>query len=198
MISIHAPRVGSDSANSQGSRQPWNFNPRSPCGERRKIIETIKDGKIFQSTLPVWGATFRVRSRRSLPCHFNPRSPCGERPSSAPSTPALLHFNPRSPCGERRLSRRVVERQGNFNPRSPCGERRVPLQLWRMAHHISIHAPRVGSDPKPRDCYSTADNFNPRSPCGERLRAQKWRGCPKYFNPRSPCGERRQQRACHL
>ena len=34
-----------------------------------------------------------------------------------------------------------------FNPRSPCGERRSYAVLLRRPKEISIHAPRVGSDP---------------------------------------------------
>ena len=61
-ISIHAPRAGSDFDISRGIMHSNNFNPRSPCGERRPM-----------------------RSTRSTPSYFNPRSPCGERldPSEA-------------------------------------------------------------------------------------------------------------------
>ena len=34
-----------------------NFNPRSPCGERRLQKIPHRCNAIFQSTLPVWGAT---------------------------------------------------------------------------------------------------------------------------------------------
>ena len=79
-ISIHAPRVGSDGAFSsdpslwpifQSTLPVWgatkidldtntleyNFNPRSPCGERHQQTGVAKDDRKFQSTLPVWGAT---------------------------------------------------------------------------------------------------------------------------------------------
>ena len=102
-----------------------NFNPRSPCGERRKI--KISSG---------------VKS------HFNPRSPCGERHLPGGNAAWVFYFNPRSPCGERPedLRAEALEMmisihapragsdlslaacrknpQSNFNPRSPCGERR--------------------------------------------------------------------------
>ena len=57
-ISIHAPRVGSDLTCTVESLSAANFNPRSPCGERPRSALT---------PLP--------------PLYFNPRSPCGERPS---------------------------------------------------------------------------------------------------------------------
>ena len=34
LVSIHAPRVGSDRSRRQPSHLPQGFNPRSPCGER--------------------------------------------------------------------------------------------------------------------------------------------------------------------
>ena len=56
-ISIHAPRVGSDDLRGLRRTLHANFNPRSPCGERPstsgKTLVTVP----FQSTLPVWGAT---------------------------------------------------------------------------------------------------------------------------------------------
>ena len=56
-ISIHAPRVGSDARIDNSIGVQRHFNPRSPCGERLTICGTVRVGAIFQSTLPVWGAT---------------------------------------------------------------------------------------------------------------------------------------------
>ena len=57
-ISIHAPRVGSDSAMNPSMLLPIaDFNPRSPCGERLQPIQLEVQHHQFQSTLPVWGAT---------------------------------------------------------------------------------------------------------------------------------------------
>ena len=78
-ISIHAPRTGSDATLIPCTPATWNFNPRSPHGERRVMAFSFR---------ALW--------------HFNPRSPHGERP-----THSLIigipreNFNPRSPHGER-------------------------------------------------------------------------------------------------
>ena len=172
---------------------PLNFNPRSPCGERR--------------------ARPPGTPRRTV--HFNPRSPCGERPARHHPHPQRLQaisihaprvgsdaarrhnrrkrcdFNPRSPCGERPATgTRPITGSKYFNPRSPCGERRPRivqhLHLAPISIHaprvgsdivlllifydivISIHAPRVGSDCTPRAGSRSRTDFNPRSPCGER------------------------------
>ena len=81
LISIHAPRAGSDDEPRAGRGVPRDFNPRSPCGERREFgqyataasqqisIHAPRAGSDyaagdyrynapgFQSTLPVRGAT---------------------------------------------------------------------------------------------------------------------------------------------
>jgi len=83
VISIHAPRVGSDFSKAT-IRFSWShFNPRSPCGERPALrlqddgtapisihaprvgsdcaIQDLRKYKLlFQSTLPVWGATLMM------------------------------------------------------------------------------------------------------------------------------------------
>ena len=35
----------------------WNFNPRSPCGERRFHVKQESESNKFQSALPLRGAT---------------------------------------------------------------------------------------------------------------------------------------------
>ena len=57
MISIHAPRGGSDKQFVQKSGQITYFNPRSPWGERPPSRTTPANLLLFQSTLPVGGAT---------------------------------------------------------------------------------------------------------------------------------------------
>ena len=57
IISIHAPRMGSDYTVNDDSISSRDFNPRSPHGERHKILGLF-----------------------CLLFYFNPRSPHGERP----------------------------------------------------------------------------------------------------------------------
>ena len=57
-ISIHAPRTGSDVAQQNQWKREYDFNPRSPHGERRRLYGFHCTGKNrFQSTLPARGAT---------------------------------------------------------------------------------------------------------------------------------------------
>ena len=57
VISIHAPHGGSDGGRVSGRRYPGDFNPRSPCGERQAGFNVTAVTIIFQSTLPMRGAT---------------------------------------------------------------------------------------------------------------------------------------------
>ena len=56
-ISIHAPHAGSDSGTLSRPCLASYFNPRSPCGERLPIDLYSACATIFQSTLPMRGAT---------------------------------------------------------------------------------------------------------------------------------------------
>ena len=123
-ISIHAPRVGSDRNDLLQFLLYSDFNPRSPCGERQGLSALPCPWAAFQSTLPVWGATLRMSGACLFRCYFNPRSPCGERLLSD-----IRRFGPTY-----------------FNPRSPCGERLCDGFEAASDFAISIHAPRVGSD----------------------------------------------------
>ena len=127
-ISIHAPRVGSDGIVHRNAALTV-ISIHAPRVGSDRILPRRRRYKIFQSTLPVWGAT----------------------PSRTPSGAQHKNFNPRSPCGERPLPRaHHGSCSAHFNPRSPCGERRKVDVLTVYRIRISIHAPRVGSDPNRR------------------------------------------------
>ena len=79
VISIHAPRMGSDDMMQCIIQPNGDFNPRSPDGERPQWSFGRRLQVLFQSTLPGWGATSRHVEIRTVSTHFNPRSPDGER-----------------------------------------------------------------------------------------------------------------------
>ena len=109
--------------------------------------------------------------------------------------------------------RHIGSKRLNFNPRSPHGERPAHQSEDDDKPHISIHAPRMGSDfARTADCshgvlisihaprmgsdrivheFSTKEHhFNPRPPHGERPYAQEQTYTITDFNPRPPHGER--------
>ncbi len=130
----------------QQGRTQTNFNPRSPYGERRSrsFWWTIQD--LFQSTLPVRGATATGDGRGTSVVYFNPRSPYGERRATVSRGPKGRYFNPRSPYGERHetiredLAELIISIHA---PRTGSDRRLTAYGGWLK---ISIHAPRTGSD----------------------------------------------------
>ena len=135
---------------------------------------TYDDYHLFQSTLPVWGATARAEKTSRPESHFNPRSPCGERPGTFGQLMIESNISIHAPrVGSDKGYLRALAIFLNFNPRSPCGE--------RLCSPYSPHK---------------KNHFNPRSPCGERLVSVTSGKTLLYFNPRSPCGERRMA-FCH-
>ena len=132
------------------------------------------------------------RFRFCTSTHFNPRSPCGERRGAGRRVRRnRLHFNPRSPCGERPDTAIVQEWEEHISIHAPRAGSDTVFTKAQAISGISIHAPRAGSDVGPQLCHALHQHFNPRSPCGERRGARRRiPPCTRYFNPRSPCGER--------
>ena len=150
-ISIHAPLAGSDRRTAASRRKSLcDFNPRSPCGERRLPGWIPLFPQKFQSTLPLRGATSCAAAGRRRKADFNPRSPCGERLPSVPHRARYPPFQSTLPlrgatCNPL-MSLPIIL---YFNPRSPCGERPARRGGRQVARDISIHAPLAGSDPAP-------------------------------------------------
>ena len=56
-----------------------HFYPRSPCGERLRVVLVKKRIQLFLSTLSLRRATPSSVNMRLSDWYFYPRSPCGER-----------------------------------------------------------------------------------------------------------------------
>ena len=148
VISIHAPRVGSDSSPSPVSPRRCDFNPRSPCGERRgerppPLCQQLR----FQSTLPVWGATSpKISSQHGFP-NFNPRSPCGERLAACQSARVRSVFQSTLPVWGATCGGMLETYYCEISIHAPRVGSDLHLGAAGQQNLISIHAPRVGSDP---------------------------------------------------
>ena len=127
---------------------------------------------VFQSTLPVWGATRGLSGGQGDSWYFNPRSPCGER------------RQPDAPCPI----------PGQFQSTLPVWGATGLKSFVGQDVTISIHAPRVGSD-SAHSIQSKADQrFQSTLPVWGATSAGIHRQCRfVHFNPRSPCGERQQR-----
>ncbi len=127
------PVRGATSSTSTETTRRGRFNPRAPCGARRRIINgTTRQGR-FQSTRPVRGATptpARLSHARGVSIH----APRAGRESTRPVR------------GATRRLRGCSVRPRCFNPRAPCGAR--PRREGRVGRRraVSIHAPRAGRD----------------------------------------------------
>ena len=145
-ISIHAPHVGSDKQCERMGKGYANFNPRSPCGERHATVIFGVADWIFQSTLPVRGAT-HLDACDGVWGPFQSTLPMGGATAIRRSKAGFKTFQSTLPVGG---SDRACVRPGvsvtYFNPRSPCGERLFCTKPPDLGTLISIHAPRVGSD----------------------------------------------------
>ena len=125
-ISIHAPRGGSDLRTKCQQLRTGDFNPRSPWGERPAAGGDMTGPiNIFQSTLPVGGATRCIRLRRGRP--------------------TISIHAPRGGSDEIPLAASIWYRSISIHaPRG--GSDLTSLSLTAEVSLISIHAPRGGSD----------------------------------------------------
>ena len=146
VISIHAPRVGSDPSPRSAWAGETRFQSTLPVWGATKA--TTPEAKLlaFQSTLPVWGATLSTRrsyENQTISIHA-PR--VGSDPAITGTGTSPLYFNPRSPCGER-LPEHMIDAAGVvFQSTLPVWGATISLGYMLIVIRISIHAPRVGSD----------------------------------------------------
>ena len=100
-ISIHAPLAGSDRRPHMVLTSVRDFNPRSPCGERPACGMSSSARRVFQSTLPLRGATAPVVGHLVVD-DISIHAPLAGSDMLIPGhTSSRSDFNPRSPCGER-------------------------------------------------------------------------------------------------
>ena len=79
IISIHAPREGSDIARQPQTNGNDKFQSTLPARGATPSIGIIGRYCRFQSTLPARGATSKCWIAPDILADFNPRSPRGER-----------------------------------------------------------------------------------------------------------------------
>ena len=167
-ISIHAPRTGSDPKHPVRFIAQINFNPRSPHGERRLLLQsniksirisihaprTGSDMAIASFTTPPGisihaprtGSDYALISPARIVLLFQSTLPArGATKPSIASTPSPSNFNPRSPHGERRGRIPTLYAPANFNPRSPHGERQWDKQNTKLVSIFQSTLPARGA-----------------------------------------------------
>ena len=148
----------------------YDFNPRSPHGERRRGRPPDSAAAAFQSTLPARGATGRGRQQQLIICLFQSTLPARGATGTSWRMRLQKVFQSTLPArGATALAMWCVLNHGkfqstlpargatnaptfsrmrvqHFNPRSPHGERPLFPPATPRWQAISIHAPRTGSD----------------------------------------------------
>ena len=145
LISIHAPRTGSDDITGErlvseefqstlpargatGTTAPTatygQFQSTLPARGATHPLRHHHIAVLFQSTLPARGATM-MHPRRSAKVKISIHAPrTGSDRAAVADKSGAEHFNPRSPHGERPFALiHVHTSKTHFNPRSPHGER---------------------------------------------------------------------------
>ena len=169
MISIHAPRTGSDTQRPCVPESPHHFNPRSPHGER---LAQCGDNPLF--------APISIHAPRT-----------GSDGRAAEAFPPAANFNPRSPHGERLSGAFAASFRWGFQSTLPARGATWGIQHFVPAIAISIHAPRTGSDSPALRSPCPSLGFQSTLPArGATCPACTRRWTPDHFNPRSPHGER--------
>ena len=168
LISIHAPREGSDSLMDMHHYHANYFNPRSPRGERLKRFCKKSLIFLFQSTLPARGATpvTKLCTRKVLISIHAPREGSDEQKNVLHGVPYISIHAPREGSDLDILT--VSANPYEFQSTLPARGATIDAFFAVLGWHISIHAPREGSDLYDVGGLAFLVYFNPRSPRGER------------------------------
>ena len=156
MVSIHALLAECDTGTRFCIICVMRFNPRTPCGVRRKHQRGNPDNEKFQSTHSLRSATCTGEVEpimKTVSIHAL-LAECDLTMTLPIST--VFCFNPRTPCGVRlELIDALAEATG-FNPRTPCGVRLgiqfppIPTESFQSTHSL-----RSATAPNLIHCYST-------------------------------------------
>ena len=230
-ISIHAPRTGSDCVwvgNGSGWRAFQSTLPaRGATGGIQHFVPAIaisihaprtgSDGDLLSRRLflftisihaPRTGSDRPLRWRWASAPYFNPRSPHGERRERAAAPTEKQRFQSTLPARGATFAPVVLDATDRFQSTLPARGATSAVDFKAVRLHISIHAPRTGSDPgspaerrndyisihaprtgsdarRTRNAYQQ-DNFNPRSPHGERRQGNRLLGGTHRFQSTLP------------
>ena len=119
---------------------------------------------MFQSTLPVRGATRALHHQLAQCRRFNPRSPCGERPPFVSSIPYCLMFQSTLPVRGATLSRYIVRVGIVVSIHAPRAGSDGRFHILVHCTRVSIHAPRAGSDFPACRCSSASCGVSIHAP----------------------------------
>ena len=128
-VSIHAPRVGSDLPLRQIPHQRRCVSIHAPrVGSDGREFYSYRAALLVSIHAPRVGSDDERGGRWVFLYRFNPRSPCGERQRADVRVDCTHKFQSTLPVwGATVLGHRRRRWADCFNPRSPCGERRSSI-----------------------------------------------------------------------
>ena len=167
VISIHTPLAGSDGYGSSQSSPERNFNPHSPCGERRGLAEMLEVLDISIHT-PLAGSDVDMLDINDIHVISIHTPLAGSDRKTLKTSANSWNFNPHSPCGERPATVTLFFPDTLFQSTLPLRGATRASHIRFLHLPISIHTPLAGSDQTPKAKRHDHQDFNPHSPCGER------------------------------
>ena len=154
LISIHAPRVGSDHGIAAAPESRRGFQSTLPVWGATDLLDCLGAGHVISIHAPRVGSDC-IHGILRLFCIISIHAPrVGSDENCSGSERSRCDFNPRSPCGERQRFRRLRVCGVRFQSTLPVWGATEEQPYPVAARHISIHAPRVGSDVRYDHSYS--------------------------------------------
>ena len=146
LISIHAPRTGSDFPTPEQQRTALQFQSTLPARGATRVRARVFAEEAISTHAPRTGSDDVLWCRLVIRQDFNPRSPHGERRVSAFVSSTILRFQPTLPARGATLPSSTCCFFCKFQSTLPArGATRLRCAL-SLRPIISIHAPRTGSD----------------------------------------------------
>ena len=173
-ISIHAPHAGSDGGYQHRETKLGDFNPRSPCGERRLTLGRNSQLQMISIHAPHAGSDDQLRHGSPPWPRFQSTLPMRGATSNGDIDVPLDVFQSTLPMRGATDSPETAAEPVPISIHAPhAGSDNTPCILYTGYFYISIHAPHAGSDEHVIMASSLSVDFNPRSPCGERPSNEK-------------------------
>ena len=145
-ISTHAPRTGSDRSLEQRCPYRFNFNPRSPHGERRFFHADVLPPLTISTHAPRTGSDAIVTPAAAAQYQFQPTLPARGATIVTPAAAAQYQFQPTLPARGATLLALIISTDWKFQPTLPARGATVISYTPLVPAIISTHAPRTGSD----------------------------------------------------
>ena len=145
ILSIHAPREGSDFSSS-ASTSPQHFQSTLPAKGATASCNYVSGYIHFQSTLPAKGATTAAMIEKWMMGFFQSTLPAKGATASCNYVSGYIHFQSTLPAKGATCSDGISRLTKVFQSTLPRRERRNFAPISTSLLTLSIHAPREGSD----------------------------------------------------